>query len=181
MQHHTGTEIYRERGDITQFQVDAIVNAANEVLAGGNGVDGAIHRAAGPKLLEACLQIGGCPTGKAVITPGFNLPAQHVIHTVGPVWRNGEYGEAESLASCYHSTLKLAETHRLRSIAFPAISCGAYGYPISAACEIAVRSVLTHLTEWSNSSIEHVYFVANDDAVFAAYETAMHHAHNTSR
>lgn len=134
-------------GDITTMQVDAIVNAANETLLGGGGVDGAIHRAAGPQLLSACHEIAEvrpnlrCPTGQARITPGFRLPARFVIHTVGPIWRGGTHGEPELLASCYWESLLLAQKHELHSIAFSAISCGVYGYPHEAAADVAVREV----------------------------------------
>ncbi|MED5606995.1 O-acetyl-ADP-ribose deacetylase [Pseudomonas sp. JH-2] len=131
-------EIHVWQGDITTLRIDAIVNAANASLLGGGGVDGAIHRAAGPELVAYCRTLGGCETGEAKITPGFRLPAAHVIHTVGPVWRDGGHGEPELLAACYRNSLALAEAHRLESIAFPAISCGIYGYPLEAAASIAI-------------------------------------------
>ncbi|MEE4463838.1 O-acetyl-ADP-ribose deacetylase [Azotobacter chroococcum] len=128
-------------GDLTRLAVDALVNAANSSLRGGGGVDGAIHRAAGPELLAACRQLGGCPTGEARLTPGFRLPARYVIHTVGPVWQGGGRGEAELLAACYRNSLALAERHGLETIAFPAISCGIYGYPPEQAAAIALTEL----------------------------------------
>jgi O-acetyl-ADP-ribose deacetylase (regulator of RNase III) len=150
-------------GDITRLSVDAIVNAANETLLGGGGVDGAIHRAAGPELVAHCKTLGGCPTGQARITPGFRLPAKHVIHTVGPVWHDGGHGEADLLASCYRNCFRLAREHGLRSLAFPAISCGVYGYPHEAAARIAVAECRHALVK--NPDLEQVLLVAFDDAM----------------
>jgi O-acetyl-ADP-ribose deacetylase (regulator of RNase III) len=135
------------RGDITRLDVDAIVNAANTSLLGGGGVDGAIHRAAGPELLAECRSIGGCPTGQARMTAGYRLPARHVIHTVGPVYGGGAQGEAEALRSCYRESLRLAESAGLQSVAFPCISTGVYGYPKAAACRIAVTTVAWWLAD----------------------------------
>lgn len=135
------------RGDITLLEVDAIVNAANRTLLGGGGVDGAIHRAAGPELLEACRSLNGCETGDAKITPGFRLPARHVIHTVGPVWRGGQHGEKELLASCYARSFELALAYRCSSMAFPNISTGVYGFPKELAAEIAISTIRKKLSE----------------------------------
>ncbi len=153
-------------GDITALAVDVVVNAANAGLRGGGGVDGAIHRAAGPELLAACRRIGGCDTGDACVTPGFGLPARWVVHAVGPVWRGGQSGEADQLASCYERALALAGDLAARSIAFPAISCGAYGYPLRDACRIAVDV----LGAWDGPAPETAWLVAFDERVRTAWE-----------
>jgi O-acetyl-ADP-ribose deacetylase (regulator of RNase III) len=158
-------------GDITKLDVDAIVNAANTSLLGGGGVDGAIHRAAGPELLEECRKLGGCPTGQARVTAGHNLPAQRVIHTVGPVWRGGENGEDELLASCYRESLRLADEHGARTVAFPAISTGAYQFPLERAARIAVRETLRELAQLPG--IERVLLVCFDERTRQAFESAL--------
>jgi len=163
--------------DITTLALDAIVNAANESLLGGGGVDGAIHRAAGPRLLAACRALPEvwpgvrCPTGEARITPGFDLPARHVIHTVGPVWRGGESGEPDLLASCHWQSLRLAEAHGLERIAFPAISCGVYGYPVAPASAIAVRTVRQWLA--AHELPRRVVFCCFGGTITRAYRVAL--------
>ncbi|GIX21602.1 MAG: RNase III inhibitor [Gammaproteobacteria bacterium] len=158
-------------GDITRLVVDAVVNAANTSLLGGGGVDGAIHRAAGPRLRAHCATLGGCPTGEARITPGFDLPARWIIHAVGPVWRGGGHGEDALLRSAWRHSFALAREHGVRSIAFPAISCGAYGFPPERAGRIAVAECRRALAE--NPALERVLLVCFDPAVRRAYEAAL--------
>jgi O-acetyl-ADP-ribose deacetylase (regulator of RNase III) len=159
------------QGDITRMKVDAIVNAANTSLLGGGGVDGAIHRAAGPQLLEECRGLGGCPTGEARITRGYDLPAKHVIHTVGPVWHGGDRGEEELLANCYRNSLRLAAETGLETIAFPSISTGVYRFPIDRACRIALREVRAFLAK--KSSLRKVLFVCFSESDAQIYRQTL--------
>ncbi|MBX9937935.1 MAG: O-acetyl-ADP-ribose deacetylase [Candidatus Obscuribacterales bacterium] len=171
-----GRKIVLKRGDITREEVDAIVNAANSSLLGGGGVDGAIHKAGGPEILRQCKEIkarqGGCSPGQAVITAGGNLKAAYVIHTVGPIWRGGTSNEAETLAAAYRNSLALAEEFDLKSISFPSISTGAYGYPLAQAAQIAINEVKEYCRKGS-SSIAEVYFVLFDQFTFDAYHQAL--------
>jgi O-acetyl-ADP-ribose deacetylase len=166
-----GDRIRLEQGDITCLAVDAIVNAANASLLGGGGVDGAIHRAAGPGLLAECRLIGGCPPGEARLTSGYRLPAGHVIHTVGPVWRGGNAGERDILAGCYRSCLAIAQERRFGAIAFPAIATGIYGFPRDEAARIAVAAVHAHLA--ASEMPQQVIFVCFDEATLGAYRLAL--------
>jgi len=155
------------QADITQLDVDAIVNAANKTLLGGSGVDGAIHEAAGPLLHSACYELGGCETGHAKITEGFQLPARYIIHTVGPQWHGGHYNEPALLASCYRESLRLAVQYHCHTIAFPAISCGIYGFPVNLAAKIAFSSVLAFLKK--DDTLEKIYFVCYGNDVYQLY------------
>ncbi len=159
------------KGDITKLQVDAVVNAANSSLLGGGGVDGAIHRAAGPELIQECRLLGGCKTGQAKITRGYNLPAKWVIHTVGPIWKGGRNGEPELLASCYRCSFQLAVKRGIKTIAFPAISCGIYGYPIKDASQVAITETINFLRD--NISIEKVLFICFSEEIYQAYKKIM--------
>ena len=164
------TRMSAVKGDITKLKVDVIVNAAAPDLLGGGGVDGAIHRAAGPALVAQCRTLGGCETGDAKITGGYRLPAKAVIHTVGPIWHGGNLGEADLLASCYRKSLALAQQYDLKTIAFPAISCGVYGYPIDEAVDVAVTTIRAHLED---STLDEVILVAFNDEILSAYERAL--------
>lgn len=174
-EYHAGNcKLRLQLGDITRFEADAIVNAANSGLRGGGGVDGAIHRAGGPEIMQECREIGGCPTGEARITTAGRLPARYVIHAVGPVWSGGGRGEAGLLASAYRYSLRLAEEKGLRSIAFPSISTGAYGYPTREAASVALRAVLVHCREVGEAgSVRDVLFVLFGDHALRAYEEAL--------
>jgi len=167
MKKKSDNKIEINRGDITKLDVDAIVNAANATLLGGGGVDGAIHRAAGPELLMECRGLNGCRPGEAKITRGYRLPARFVIHTVGPVWRGGKHSEPETLANCYRSSLQVAVENAIKTIAFPAISCGAYGYPILEAAQMAVKTTRELLA--NTNKIERVIFVLWGEEVYQAY------------
>jgi O-acetyl-ADP-ribose deacetylase (regulator of RNase III) len=156
------------KGDITTLGTDAIVNAANNSLLGGGGVDGAIHRAAGPALLAECIKLNGCPTGGAKITGGYNLPAKYIIHTVGPVWHGGNHGEPDLLAGCYRNSLRIAAENGIRKIAFPSVSTGVYGYPVEKASVIALREIKAFLE--LNTTVEKVTVVCFDDKTYSVYE-----------
>jgi len=159
------------RGDITKLEVDAIVNAANTTLLGGGGVDGAIHRVAGPELLAECRTLGGCEPGEAKITRGYRLPARFVIHTVGPIWRGGNHGEPQTLANCYRNSLALAAENEVKTVACPAISCGAYGYPIQEAAQIALKTTREFLA--TTDKIDKVIFVLWDEDIYEAWRRLM--------
>ena len=167
MKRNDSARIEIERADITKLEIDAIVNAANTTLLGGGGVDGAIHRAAGPELLAECRTVGSCEPGEAKITRGYRLPARFVIHTVGPVWHGGKRGESETLANCYRNSLQIAVENGIKTIAFPAISCGAYGYPIEEAAQVAVKTTIESLA--NDRRIEKLIFVLFSEDLYEAY------------
>jgi O-acetyl-ADP-ribose deacetylase len=171
MKKNPGSKIELIRGDITTLEVDAIVNAANTTLLGGGGVDGAIHHAAGPEMLAECRTLGGCEPGEAKITSGHRLPARFVIHTVGPIWRGGKRGEADTLANCHRNSLRLAAKNRINTIGFPAISCGAYGYPIKQAAQIALKTTLEFLA--GEERIIKVIFVLWDEEVYQTFASTL--------
>ena len=165
------TKIQVLKGDITKLEIDAIVNAANTSLLGGGGVDGAIHRAAGRELLKECQTLNGCETGKSKITKGYNLPCKYVIHTVGPVWQGGENNERELLKSCYETALTLAKENNIKTIAFPAISCGVYRFPLEDACQIATKTVQEFVSQ--NNYLEKVIFIDINDVIIEIYKRAL--------
>lgn len=161
------------KGDITELKIDAIVNAANNTLLGGSGVDGAIHKKAGEELLKECQELNGCKTGEAKITKGYNLPADYIIHTVGPIWEGGNHKEEELLEECYMNSLNLALEHGLKKLAFPSISTGAYGYPVEEASHIALTTVINILEIYGEDLIEKVFFVCFNDEVYNTYKIAL--------
>ncbi len=176
MYEYKGTKLYLVEGDITTMAVDAVVNAANNTLLGGGGVDGAIHRAGGPAILEQCKKIGGCPTGEARITTAGNMPSKYVIHTVGPIYRAGNHNEAKLLHNAYYNSLKLAREYNLKTIAFPSISTGAYGYPKEEACKIAVDAVMKFIDEIGG--IDEIYFVLFSRDNYVIYEKELNSRFN---
>lgn len=176
MYEYKGTKLYLVEGDITTMAVDAVVNAANNTLLGGGGVDGAIHRAGGPAILEQCKKIGGCPTGEARITTAGNMPSKYVIHTVGPIYRGGNHNEAKLLHNAYYNSLKLAKEYNLKTIAFPSISTGAYGYPKEEACKIAVDAVMKFIDEIGG--IDEIYFVLFSRDNYVIYEKELNSRFN---
>lgn len=171
MEFYMDDRIFVEKGDITKFKVDAIVNAANNSLLGGGGVDGAIHRAAGPELVEYNRRLGGCLTGEAKISPGFKLPAKYIIHTVGPIWNDGNHDEDSLLANCYKNSLEMAIENEVKTIAFPSISTGAYHFPLDRAAKIAIREVKNFLSK--HDKIEKVIFVSFDDKTYNTYKNIL--------